>query len=261
MRKPFMLIMGFGCLVSCHKSEVSPAKGWVWFGTDNPAVYNYVLINANQVVNKVDSNDFHINVNAAFLDSSNNTISGVGTLMVNNISISRNVDSTYSFDYGVQASLNDGLALYGMNVPISIRGVSELDTVTKTVYLPKRLVHTFSDFPDQLDLSQNLTLKWDTDANNRWGKVIIQIYYYEALSHNSDSTLPAHINTVSFTVPDDGSHTIVSSDLKTFPPKSYIGISIARGTQSESMLPISKKRIFYFSNSSASTPPVLVSSN
>ncbi len=261
MRKPFMLIMGFGCLISCHKSEVSPAKGWVWFGTDNPAVYNYVLINANQVVNKVDSNDFHINVNAAFLDSSSNTISGVGNLIVNNKPISRNVDSTYSFDYGEEATLDEGLALYGMNVPISIRGVSDLDTVTRTVYLPKRLVHTFSDFPDQIDLSQNLNLKWDIDENNHWGKVIIQVYYYETLSHHSDSTLPAHINTISFTVPDNGSHTIVSDDLKAFPPKSYIGISIARGTQSESVLPISKKRVYYFSNSSASTPPVLVSAN
>lgn len=253
-----MLIMGFGCLASCHKSEVSPIRSWTWFGTDNPVVYNYVLINANQVVNKVDSNDFHIGVAAAFLDSNSNKITSVGNLIVNNKPISRNVDSTYSFDYAEQASLNDGLALYGTNVPVSIRGVSDLDTVTKTVYLPKKIVQTFADFPDAINSSQNLTLKWVADQNNRWGNVIIQIYYYEGLSHASDSTLPAHINTVEFTVPDNGSHTILSTELKMFPVKSYIGISIARGTQSVSVLPISKKRIFYFSNSSASTPPVLV---
>jgi len=250
--------MGFGCLASCHKSEVSPIKGWTWFGTDNPVVYNYVLINATQVVNKVDSNDFHIGVAAAFLDSNSNKITSIGDLIVNNKPISRNVDSTYSFDYTEQASLNDGLALYGTNVPISIRGVSDLDTVTKTVYLPKKLVQTFTDFPDAINSSQNLTLKWVPDQNNPWGNVIIQIYYYEVLSHASDSTLPDHINTVEFTVPDNGSHTILSTELKMFPVKSYIGISIARGTQSVSVLPISKKRIFYFSNSSASTPPVLV---
>jgi hypothetical protein len=180
---------------------------------------------------------------------------------VSNKAISRNVDSTYSFDFVQQASLSDGLALYGTNVPITIRGVSDLDTVTKTVYMPKRIVQTFADFPDAINVSQNLTLKWVTDPNNRWGNVIIQVYYYEKLSHESDSTLPAHINTLEFTVPDDGSHTIVADDLKVFPPKSYIGLSIARGTQSVSVLPISKKRIFYFSNCSASTPPVLVNAN
>ncbi|MBS1600975.1 MAG: hypothetical protein JST75_22370 [Bacteroidetes bacterium] len=261
MRRPFILIMGFGCLASCHKNEVSPIKSWSWFGTDNPVVYNYVLINANQVANKLDSNDFHIDVDAAFLDSSNNRIIGVGNLVVNSKPISRNVDSTYSFDYIKQASLNEGLALYGTNVPVSIRGVSELDTVTRSVYLPKKILQNLSDFPDQINVSQNLTLRWVTDQNNPWGKVIIQVYYYDGLSHASDSTLPDHINTLNFTVPDNGLHTIAADDLKIFPAKSYIGISIARGTQSESVLPISKKRIFYFSNSSASTPPVLVTTN
>jgi len=253
-----MLIMGFGCFASCHKTEISPDKTWTWFGTDNPVVYNYVLINANQVVNKIDTNEFHIGVAAAFLDSNNNKLTGVNNLLVNNKPISRNVDSTYSFDYAQQASLSEGLALYGTNVPITIRGVSDQDTVTRTVYLPKKIVHDLSDFPDSINISNNLILKWDSDQDNPWGHVIIQIYYYEGLSHASDSTLPPHINTLNYTVTDDGIHTIPASDLRIFPIKSYIGISIARGTQNESVLPVSKKRVFYFSNSSASTPPVYV---
>ena len=253
--------MGFGCFTSCHKTQIDPNKNWTWFGTTNPVVYNYVLINANQVVNKVDSNEFHIGVAAAFLDSSNNKLIGVDNLLVNNKPISRNVDSTYSFDYAQEASLNEGLALYGTNVPITIHGVSDEDTVTTTVYLPKKIVQSLTDFPDSVGVSKSLTLKWVTDPNNRWGNVIIQVYYYEGLSHKSDSTLPAHINTLNFTVPDDGSYTIAATDLQVFPAKAYIGISIARGTQNESVLPISKKRIFYFSSSSASTPPVYVKSN
>jgi len=253
--------MGFGCFASCHKNEVSPIKSWTWFGTNNPVVYNYVLINANQVINKVDSNDFHIAIAAAFLDSNNNKLTGVDNLIVNNKPIARNFDSTYNFDYGEQASLSEGLALYGTNVPITIRGISDLDTVTKTVYLPKKIVQTFSDFPDNINVSKNLTLRWANDPNNPWGNVIIQVFYYEGLSHASDSTLPAHIETLNFTVADNGLYTIIADDLKIFPAKSYIGISIARGTQNESVLPISKKRIFYFSNSSASTPPVLVTTN
>src|SRR5882672_10762125 len=133
MKRPFILVLGFGCFASCHKTGTGPNNSWVWFGTSNPVVYNYVLINANQVVNKVDSNEFHIGVDAAFLDSNNNKLVGVDNLLVNNKPISRNVDSTYSFDYLLQASLNEGLALYGTNVPITIRGVSDEDTITRTV--------------------------------------------------------------------------------------------------------------------------------
>lgn len=253
-----MLLMGFGCLASCHKTEIGPNKSWTWFGNNNPVVYNYVLINAIQVINKSDSNEFHIGVAAAFLDSNNNKLTGVDNLIVNNKPINRNADSTYSFDYEKQASLNEGLALYGTDVPITIRGTSDNDTVTKTVYLPKKIVNDFSAYPDSIDVSKDLVLKWATDPNNHWGNVIIQIYYYEGLSHASDSTLPAHINTLNFTVPDNGLYTIKASNLDVFPFKSYIGISIARGTQNVAVLPLSKKRVFYFSNSSASTPPVYV---
>ncbi len=39
-------------------------------------------------------------------------------------------------------------------------------------------------------------------------------------------------------------------------PNAYIGITIARGTQNEAMLPLSHKRVYYFSSASVSTPPV-----
>ncbi len=259
MRRSFVLLAGVGCFLSCHKTEIDPNKGWDWFGTDNPSVYNYVLINANQVANKTDSTDFHINVAAAFIDSSNNKITGINNLSVNNKPITRNVDSTYSFDYARQASLSEGVALFGTNVIITLNGESSADTVTRAVYLPKKLVNSLSDFPDALNTSKDLTLKWAIDNRNPWGKVIIQIYYYEGLSYANDSTLPAHINTINYTVPDNGSYNISSSDLQRFPPKSYVGITIARGTQNVVVLPLSKKRVFYFSSSSVSTPPLLVS--
>ena len=259
MRRSLILIASVGCFASCHKTEFSPAKNWNWFGTNNPAVYNYVLINANQVTNKLDSDEFHIGVDAAFIDSSDNKLTGIDNLIVNNKAINRNVDSTYSFDYGQQASLNEGLALFGTNVNITLKGVSDADTVTRTVYLPRRLVNTLADFPDAINSSKDLTLKWAADPNSPWGHVIIQIYYYDGLSETNDSSLTKHIDTKNYTVADAGSFTIAAHDLQSFPVKSYIGISIARGTQNVVVLPISRKRVFYFSNSSASTPPLLVS--
>ena len=261
MKRPLVLFMGIGCFASCHKTEISPDKGWTWFGTNNPVVYNYVLINANQVTNRADTNEFHIAVAAAFIDSNSNKLTGIDDLSVNSKAINRNVDSTYSFDYGEQSSLKEGLALYGTNVSITVKGCSDADTATKTVYLPRKLVNVVSDFPDAVDASQDLNLRWAVDPENAWGHVIIQVYYYAGLSHSSDSTMPEQINTLNYTVSDNGSYTIRFKDLQIFPSKSYIGISIARGTQNVVVLPISKKRIFYFSNSSVSTPPLIVNRN
>ncbi|PWT76605.1 MAG: hypothetical protein C5B59_06140 [Bacteroidetes bacterium] len=261
MRRPFLLFMGFGCLASCHKTEFNPNKSWEWFGTNNPVVYSYVLINANQVASRADSNDFHIAIAAAFIDSLNNKITGIDNLYVNNLPISMNVDSTFSFDYGASASLNQGLALYGTNVCVSIKGNSNDDTVTTSVYLPKRLINVITDFPDAVDLSKDVELKWAPDQGNKWGNVIIQVYYYPGLSQASDSTLPKQIRTLNLTVPDNGSYIIQKEMLQSFPRKSFIGISIARGTQNEAVLPVSRKRVFYFTNSSASTQPLFVFSN
>ncbi|HTS45148.1 MAG TPA: hypothetical protein VMH01_12180 [Puia sp.] len=261
MKRPFFFILGISCFASCHKTEVSPDKGWTWFGTSDPVVYNYVLINANQVTNLSDTNEFHIDISAAFVDSNNNRITGVDNLSVNKQVIDRSVDSTYSFDYAQSGYLNEGLALFGTNVIITIKGSSDADTASQTVYLPKRIVQAITDFPNAVNTTKDLTLKWIPDPNNTWGRVIIQIYYYGNLSQRTDSTLPSQLKTVNYTVADNGIYTIPSHDLQGFPDKSYISIAIARGTQTEVVLPVSRKRVFYFSNSSASTPPLMVSAS
>jgi hypothetical protein len=87
---------------------------------------------------------------------------------------------------------------------------------------------------------------------------MIQLFYYQDLSRKADSTLPEKINTVSITVPDNGSYFLSPADLQPFPAKAVIGISIARGSQNEAILPLSRKRVFYFSSASASTTPLPV---
>jgi len=259
MKKPFILLIGVGSVLSCSKDENKPTNGWDWFGTHDAPVYNYVLISANQVTNKSDSNDFQIGVAAAFIDSNTNKLSGVSDLAVNQRSIVRGTDSTYNFGYNNTPYFQDGLSLFGTDVTIKIKGTTEGDTVNKTLYLPKRLVKLISDFPDVIDLSKPLNLSWVPDERNNWGKVIIQVYYYPGLSSGSDPTLPSQIAALNYTAPDLGSYTIAAKDLERFPPKAYVGISIARGEQTEAVFPVSKKRVFFFSSSSASTVPLLVS--
>jgi len=256
MQKPLLLLLSAGCLISCHKEASSPANNWTWFGTNNSAVYNYVLINANQVVSSTDTDEFHIGVSAAFIDSSNHQVTVVHALSVNNQIIQPGLDSTYSFNYGSFGSMESGYQLFGTQVMVTIRGMGEGDTVSRSIYLPKRLNNLISNYPDTVSLNRGLQLNWSPDPENTWGNVIIQLFYYNTLSRKSDSTLPEKISTVNLTVQDNGNYFLSQNDLRVFPGHAFIGITIARGTQNEAILPLSRKRVYYFSSSSVSTPPV-----
>src|SRR3954470_6779091 len=95
-----LLLVCAGCLISCHKDASNPVNKWTWFGTQNSAVYNYVLINASQVLTKTDTQELHVGVSAAFIDSNNNQITYVRTLSVNDRIIQPGQDSLYSYNYG-----------------------------------------------------------------------------------------------------------------------------------------------------------------
>ena len=254
MHKPLLLLIGTGCLICCHKEASNPVDNWNWFGNHNSAVYNYVLINANQVLNKGDSEELHIGVSAAFIDSNNHQLTGVRTLTVNNQTIAPGQDSTYNYNYVPGG--NKDFQLFGSQVLITIRGSNEWDTVSSSIYLPKQLGGVITNYPDTISLSQGLQLHWSPDAENTWGNVLIQLFYYNTLSRKGDSTLPDKISTVNLTVPDNGGYFLSSSDLNVFPRNAYIGITIARGTQNEAILPLSRKRVYYFSSASVSTLPV-----
>jgi hypothetical protein len=257
MNKPLLLLISAGCLVSCHKEASNPVNNWTWFGTQNSTVYNYVLINANQVLSNTDSEELHIGVSAAFIDSNNHQVTIVRTLSVNNQVILPGQDSTYNYNYNfTSGEINKGSQLFGTQVFVTIRGMDEADTVTSSVYVPKQLTGTITEYPNNLSLSKGLQLQWAPDEENTWGNVLIQLFYFSSLSRKSDSTLPINISTLSLTVPDNGSYDLTKTDLSSFPCNAFIGITIARGTQNEALLPLSRKRVYYFSSASVSTPPV-----
>jgi hypothetical protein len=143
-------------------------------------------------------------------------------------------------------------------VVVTIRGTEADDSISKTVYLPKQLMELISTYPDTIQRSKGILLNWSPDEENTWGNVLIQLFYYKDLSKKADSTLPDKINTVSITAPDNGAYFLTANDLEPFPAKAVMGITIARGSQNEAILPLSHKRIFYFSSASVSTTPLPV---
>ena len=255
MQKPLLLLFGAGCLISCHKDASNPQKGWTWFGTQNTGVYNYVLINANQVLSNTDTEELHVGVSAAFIDSINNQLTAVRALSVNNFLIEPGRDSTYSYNYADGESAK-GNQLFGSNVVVTIHGADESDSISNMIYVPKRLTTIIENYPDTVSISKGIELNWMPDSANTWGNVMVQLFYYSALSMKSDSTMPKNISTLNITVPDNGTYYLSSYYLSTFPKNAFVGITIARGTQSQAVLPVSRKRIYYFSSASVSTPPV-----
>ena len=256
MNKPLLVLLSAGCLVSCNKDGNKPDNSWTWFGTDNPAVYNYVLINASQVINKADSSELHVGISAAFIDSNNHQVTVVGALSVNHQEIHPGVDYTYNYDYS--GGTPKTAPLFGTNVVVTVRGTEANDSISNTVYLPKQLMQLVSVYPDTIRRTKGIQLNWAPDEENAWGNVLIQLFYYKDLSKKADSTLPDKINTVSITVPDNGQYFLTASDLAPFPAKAVMGITIARGSQNQAILPLSRKRIFYFSSASVSTTPLPV---
>jgi hypothetical protein len=255
MNKPLLLLIGAGYLVSCNKEASNPDSNWTWYGTQNSTVYNYVLINANQVLNNSDSEELHIGVSAAFIDSNNHQVTMMRTLSVNDQVILPGNDATYNYNFP-SGQTGKGVQVFGSQVLVTIRGTEDADTVSSSLYVPKELSQTISNYPDTLSINKGLQLHWEPDNANTWGNVVIQLYYYSTLSRKFDSSLPTDIQTVNITVPDIGTYSLTKSDLLSFPSNAYIGITIARGTQNEAILPLSHKRVYFFSSASVSTSPV-----
>jgi hypothetical protein len=257
MQKPLLLLLSAGSLISCHKEATKPVNDFVWFGTQNSAVYNYVLINANQVLNGSDSEELHVGVSAAFVDSDDHKITVVRALTVNNQLIEPGQDLTYNYNYA-SGDPGKNLPFFGTHALVTIRGQDDSDTVTSSVYVPKQLSGLIDGYPSTLSLGQGMQLQWTPDENNSWGNVLIQLFYFSNLSRKGDSSLPENISTVNITVPDNGNYFLSKTDLRTFCPHAFIGITIARGTQNEAILPVSHKRVYYFSSASVSSCPVML---
>jgi len=241
-----------------NESSLTKGMGMVPFiMTDSANVYNCVWLMANQVVSPVADSAQQVGLTATFTDSLTGKVVGIKGLSVNGRTLTQNADSTFYFGYSdSSAYLTEGLNLYGTNVVIKITGSSLADTVTQSIYQPKRVYGT--SFPTgQINTAKNLALNWTPDAGNAWGNVVIKIWYNSSASRFlNDSTLPAKDTVLTYTVPDNGSYTIDSTDLKRLKPHSYVTLSLGRGSEASAVLPVSRRRVFYFATASETATPI-----
>jgi hypothetical protein len=226
---------------------------------DSATIYNCIWLVGNQIVDAAADSGQQIGVNAAFTDSITKQLVSINALSINARSLVANPDNTFHFGYSdSSAYLQEGLNLYGTNVKMKITGSSSADTVTQTIYMPKNVSSGSTNFPfGQINMANNLTLNWIPDAGNAWGSMVIKIWYNGSMSRFlNDSTLPLQDTTLMYTVPDNGSYTISSSDLQRLKVNSYVLVSLGRGSQAQAVLPVSKKRVFYYATASESSPPI-----
>jgi|GEM_PF-366475 len=271
----FVVLIVVGCCgVRCSKVKdvnstqadktMQMARGMGMFLTDSATVYSYVMININQSVDNGVDSSFQVAALAAFTDSTTHALFKSMRLAVNGTVINPSASNTYRLGYTDSSGTwpAQGEALAGTNVNISITGATSADTVSQSVYMPKNVLTTTADFPPAgtggPDNTKSLTLHWVPDPATATQNVIIQVSYYDGLSHSADSALTTHINTLTYVVPDNGSYTISSSDMSAFPTNCYIGIQLGRGTQQAVVLPVSQMRVFFWMINSVSTIPLQV---
>lgn len=221
-------------------------------GTDS-ATYNLVFLSSLQVVYQYDS-FFSTKLQAAFQDSLTGNKKSV-KLYLNGTLMSPTSDSLYN------NILNDstGTIYPGTAVSVKIQGTTTADTLTKSVYIPKKMVQKTADYPSAFfDFGSNFIVKWKTDTYTPGDTVIIMVSYLPTESRYRVSSLPSDISPLIYMVPDNGSYTISQSALSVFPKNAYIQIELGRGAQVSGTLPISHTRIQYFGISQAYTLPLLV---
>jgi len=224
---------------------------------DTPTVYNAVVLSINQKLTPNDSG-YQVSASGVFIDSATGHASNVTGLSINSRALARGSDSTYSFSYSDSNTTiqSEGMALAGTTVKVKVTGVSAGDTVTTSVYMPKTITRYSSDLTKIfLNVLNDQPVTWTPDPSNPNGQVNIQLKYSAKLSQylSGDNTLPATDNTLSYTVPDNGSYTIPSSALQVFKNNSYVWLSLGRGAQAQAILPVSHQNVYFFTAASGTT--------
>lgn len=257
------------CLFSCNKlpsAQELTTRARSVVNTlsisDTSTAYKSVILSMDQNINPSDSG-FHISASAVFIDSATGNMANISGLSINSRSMTRSPDSTFHFSYSDSTTtiLNEGLSLAGTMVSIKTTGISPADTVTQAVYMPKAVLRSTTDWPIMyINVLNNQTITWVPDASNPTGQVMIKMWYSANASRfmSGDNTLPTTDKTLTYTVADNGSYTIPSTDLQGFKNNSYVWLSLGRGDQVNVVLPVSHQSVYYFTASSGTTNAMYV---
>jgi len=227
-------------------------------GQEEDFFYNYLLLKSSQIVDAADSS-FEIFVGGNF--SYNGVSKNAGNVIINSRTIPINSSTVYEFRYEGPTN-NEGKSLPGTNTVMGITGSSEVESISRTVYVPQNIVVSTQHFPrTYLRRNQNLLLQWRPDPNNIFGKAFIEVYYYKTLSQLNNPSFLNSIQSVRYTVNDNGSFAIPSSDLQRFPLNSYAGVAIRRGTVIIDYTTNTRRKVYFYAISDCKTIPLLVTNN
>ena len=228
---------------------------------DSPPIYNYVWVSNTQMASAVDSS-YIIGATAGFSDSVTKNPKAILGLSINGRSLNPS-NLTYTFDYSdTLAYLQEGINFYGNNINIKVTGTTPADTVSKFIYMPKKLLMKAADVPSgNFIISHNMVLQWTPDPLCTWGNIGIRLDYDGALNQLlNGANFSGNDVSISYTVPDNGTYTISAADLQRFQVRSTITITFARGTVNSAVLPVSKMRVFYFATSSVQSTDITLRS-
>ncbi len=128
-------------------------------------------------------------------------------------------------------SLTSNKPTYGANATFAITGnaSNSFTAFTTSMYCPEELELATTFAPDRtVDGTKDLTLTWNSDANNP-NKVYLWLNYLEIASNDRDSTLPVIAIDLNYSFPDNGSYTLPTSVLQQLPAGSLFTLYIGRG--------------------------------
>lgn len=263
------LLISLFVFVSCSKSKKSIVHTFeeVISAAGNPqspddTLRNYFVLKVDQTLNAYDTvNSYGISSYAKFIDDNGNNVN-VGNISVGGQAMSPGVNNYYELAF-TGPLLQTGKSFIGNQVQINIPGGGDYPAMNKIIYLPKNMITTGLSYPyDRLIKNQNLTLNWTPDVNNVFRKCLIQLFYYPALSKIDNPNFPNSINSLVYTVNDNGQFTIPASAFSAFPIGSSVGIIIARAVEYDLIVtsPITGKQIqvFYFTIIQAKKIPLKV---
>jgi hypothetical protein len=180
------------------------------------------------------------------LDSGGNYMD-VGTISISNINGSFSKSPSNIPPY-FQSNISGKSSLFGSYATVFFSGnpTFGIDTFSNNFYLPLPVMLTSSTLPT-ISSSSSYQINWNTDVNNQNG-ILIGIYYSSMLNRIIDSSMLITDKLWTVTATDNGSYTIPSSVLSTFPQGSYIDIYVGRAAATPYLIGNSKS-INLFSSS------------
>lgn len=262
-----VVVIGFAT-TSCSKSKSRTTSELVEIlSSGNPqtpddSLRNYVVIKLDQTLNAYDSaNSYDITSYAQFKDNIGNNVN-VGNINVGGEQMLVGTGNFYELPF-TGSLFTTGKSFFGNQVQINVAGGGDYPATNKVVYVPKGFITTGLLYPyDRLIRNQNLTLNWVVDQNALFRKVLIQVFYYPALSKRENPGFPNSITSLKVLATDNGQYTILSSSFSAFPIGSYVGLIISRAVESSQIVtsPLSGNQIqiFYYTIVQAKTIPLKV---